>query len=148
MKRDKYGNYKPADRKKGPAIRLEWVPATGVTMTDGAPNPIVGYRVWVAEDTVPDCDFPPPDTGEFRPLKTVPYRDTQDELTTSTLFPLEDLDPQAESVQFALQLLYQSPESPSGIPERRSGFIFPDGVRVEGLSANSNRLMLNKKCGK
>lgn len=39
-------------------ITLDWDPATGVVITDGAAEPITGYRVWVAEDTNWDQSFP------------------------------------------------------------------------------------------
>jgi hypothetical protein len=118
-------------------VNLSWDAATGVTMNDGAPDPIAGYRIWVAEDTDNDQNFPPPNTAQYRELADVPAGAT----STQVSIPSE-IDPAAEGVWFAIQLLYQSTESGFDAFERRSGYTLPNGDRVEGLSANGNLLDL------
>jgi hypothetical protein len=118
-------------------INLDWDAATGVTMNDGAPDPITGYRIWISEDTDGDQDFPPPTTGQYRELFDVPAGSTNTQVSIPN-----DIDPGAEAAWFAIQLLYQSSPQPVDAFERRSGYTLGNGVRVEGLSSNSNLVNL------
>jgi hypothetical protein len=117
--------------------QLEWDIASGVTTNDGAPNPVAGYRIWAAEDTVDDCDFPEPTAADYRDIG-----DVSGAQSSSTDVGLGSLDPGAEAVRFAIQLLYRSTANPIDAFERRSGFTLPAGTRDELLSANGNLVVL------
>lgn len=129
--------------KENLLIHLDWNPATGVAIIDGAADPIGGFQVWMAEDTNRDGIFPEPiPFPDYRPLARVPAG------ATSVAISILDLNTVAEAVHFALQILYRSTPSPLASFERRSGYTrtgpLPGlpGFRVEGLSANGNLVEL------